>query len=272
MSAILPTLPRVTSTEQGRRKYDELAEKYEEIFPYVVDVGQLLVEYACPPAGTRVLDVGAGRGAVARAALAIGCEVTAVDASAGMVERLAEDFPSIRARQMDAGDLSFADGSFDLVTAGFVVQVLPDPDVALAEFRRVLVPGGKVALSLEKQTVGRLRWLFELAGEFFGAPVPSDDEGEDAGAMTSGRLNALIEQAGFVDPVTESVEMPVPLADPAALWEWLTPRGLADAVRALPREQAERFHQRFLAGAEHMRANGGISLDFRATLHVAHRP
>nr|WP_042183144.1 class I SAM-dependent methyltransferase [Kibdelosporangium sp. MJ126-NF4]CEL15382.1 methyltransferase [Kibdelosporangium sp. MJ126-NF4]CTQ95579.1 methyltransferase [Kibdelosporangium sp. MJ126-NF4] len=261
----------MTSTEHGRRKYDELADKYEEIFPYVADVGQLLVDYARPAAGARVLDVGAGRGAVARAALAIGCRVTAVDASAGMVERLARDYPAIDARQMDAGRLDFPDGSFDLVTAGFVVQVLPDPDVALAEFRRVLAPGGTLALSLEKQTVGRLRWLFELAAEFFGAPVPSDDE-EESGAMTGKQLNALVKAAGFTDLVTDSVEMPVPMADAAALWDWLTPRGLTDAVHRLPADRAEQFHARFLAGAEHMRANGGISLDFRATLHAARTP
>ncbi|ONI81196.1 SAM-dependent methyltransferase [Actinosynnema sp. ALI-1.44] len=261
----------MTSTEQGRHKYDQLADKYEEIFPYVADVGRLLVDHARPAAGARVLDVGAGRGAVARAALAAGCDVTAVDASAGMVARMAMDFPDIVARQMDAGGLDFPDGSFDLVTAGFVMQVLPDPDVALAEFRRVLAPGGTLALSLEKQTVGRLRWLFELAGEFFGVPVPGDDE-ESSGAMTSRRLNALIEQAGFTDLATDSVEMPVPLAGPEALWDWLRPRGLTDAVGRLPAEQAEQFHIRFLAGAEHMRTAGGISLDFRATLHVASRP
>src|SRR5688500_3748976 len=74
---------RVTSTEQGRRKYDELADRYEEVFPYVADVGKLLVDHASPPPGARVLDVGAGRGAVARAALSRGCVVTAVDASMG---------------------------------------------------------------------------------------------------------------------------------------------------------------------------------------------
>ncbi|MCE7006434.1 methyltransferase domain-containing protein [Kibdelosporangium philippinense] len=256
----------MTSTEQGRRKYDELAERYEEIFPYVADVGQLLVDYARPERGSRVLDVGAGRGAVARAALAIGCQVTAIDASKGMVDRLAADFPEIDARQMDAGALDFPDGSFDLVAAGFVIQVLPDADVALAEFRRVLAPGGMLALSLEKQTVGRLRWLFELAGEFFGAPVPSDDS---PGGMTSDQLNALIESAGFIDIATDSVEMPVPMEDPAALWDWLTPRGLTDAVAALPEDKAEQFRLRFIAGAEHMQANGGISLDFKATLHRA---
>jgi SAM-dependent methyltransferase len=261
----------VTSTEQGRRKYDELADRYEEVFPYVADVGRQLVDYANPAAGWRVLDVGAGRGAVARAALAAGCVVTATDASKGMVDRLAADFPEIKARQMDAGSLHFPDGSFDLVTAGFVVQVLAEPAVALAEAFRVLAPGGMLALSLEKQSVGRLRWLYELASEFFGVPVPSDDD-ENTGAVTDRKLTALLTSAGFVGLAAQAVEMPVVLADASALWDWLGPRGLAEAVRALPDGRAEEFRDRFLAGAERMHTGGGITLDFRATLHKAHTP
>jgi SAM-dependent methyltransferase len=259
----------VTSTEQGRRKYDQLADRYEEVFPYVADVGRQLVDFAGPAVGWRVLDVGAGRGAVARAALAKGCVVTATDASKGMVDRLARDFPEITARQMDAGDLAFPDASFDLVTAGFVVQVLADPGVALAAAHRVLAPGGMLALSLERQSVGRLRWLYELAAEFFGISVPAED-GEDIGALTDRKLTELLVSAGFVDLATRPVEMPVPLADASALWEWLGSRGLADAVRSLPDDRAADFRERFLAGAETMHEERGIVLDFRATLHKAY--
>jgi SAM-dependent methyltransferase len=258
----------VTSTEQGRRKYDELADRYEEIFPYVADVGRQLVEFAAPAPGSRVLDVGAGRGAVARAALALGCVVTATDASKGMVARLAEDFPEITAHQMDAGGLGFADDSFDLVTAGFVIQVLADPLVALTEARRVLAPGGTLAMSLEKQSVGNLLWLYELASEFFGVPVPSEDD-EETGALTATKFDALLTTAGFTELETRPVAMPVALADASALWNWLAPRGLGDAVRRLPDEQAEGFRDRFLAGAEKMNSEGGIVLNFRATLHKA---
>ncbi|TCO62665.1 class I SAM-dependent methyltransferase [Actinocrispum wychmicini] len=256
----------MTSTEQGRRKYDELADRYEEVFPYVADVGRQLITFAAPQPGWRVLDVGAGRGAVARAALDRGCVVTATDASQGMVARLAADFPDITARQMDAGRLDFPAGSFDLVTAGFVIQVLADPGMALAEAHRVLAPGGMLALSLEKQSVGRLRWLYELASEFFGIPVPDDDD-ENTGAMTAKKLTVLMTDAGFVDLTAEPVAMPVPLADASALWDWLAPRGLGDAVRSLPDERAEQFRDRFLAGAEDMDTGGGIKLDFQATLH-----
>jgi len=185
-----------------------------------------------------------------------------------MVARLAEDFPEITAHQMDAGGLGFADDSFDLVTAGFVIQVLADPLVALTEARRVLAPGGTLAMSLEKQSVGNLLWLYELASEFFGVPVPSEDD-EETGALTATKFDALLTTAGFTELETRPVAMPVALADASALWNWLAPRGLGDAVRRLPDEQAEGFRDRFLAGAKKMSAEGGIVLNFRATLHKA---
>ena len=255
---------RLTSTEQGRRKYDALADRYEEIYFYVADLGRELVSFAAPPPGARVLDVGAGRGAVTRAALARGAVVTAADASAGMVARLTADHPEIEVCQRDAGALGFPDGAFDVVTAGFLVQVLAEPQVALAEFHRVLVPGGMVALSLERQTVGRLGWLHDLNREFFG--------GGTGDPLTPERLDALLVDAGFLEPERTLVKAPKNLPDPEALWDWLALQGVPEAVDTLPTEQAVAFRERFFRGAEEMHRNGGITLEFAATLHRTTRP
>jgi SAM-dependent methyltransferase len=259
----------LTSTEQSRRKYDALADRYEEIFFYVADMGRRLVDFAAPRSGARVLDVGAGRGAVARAALVRGCVVTAVDSSAGMVARLRADHPTITARQLDAGRLEFLDGSFDLVTAGFLVQVLDDPAAALAEFRRVLAPGGTVALSVERQTVGRLGWLHELNADFFGGGNGDsrDSGGAAADPLSADRLDALLTGAGFEGLTRTEVDIPKPIVDPRALWNWLALQGVPQALEALPTERAEEFRRAFFAGAEKMHAAGGIVLDFGATLH-----
>lgn len=263
----------MTSKEQRRRKYDEIVDRYEDIFFYVADAGQQLVDYAAPVSGTRVLDVGAGRGAVARAALARGCVVTAIDVSPRMVERLGSDYPEITARQMDAGRLDFADGSFDLITAGFVVQVLNDPAAAIAEIRRVLVPAGMVTLSLEKQSVGRLQWLHELNAEFFQSSTPDDTTADQgAGPLTDQELETLLVEAGFVDLTRKSIEMPLSMSDPQALWDWLTPQGLTETLQSMLDERSAEFRKRFFAGAEHMHTHGGIVLQFGATLHRAHAP
>ncbi|HWM07188.1 MAG TPA: methyltransferase domain-containing protein [Actinophytocola sp.] len=251
----------MTSTESGRRKYDQLAERYEEIFFYVADVGRRLVDHAAPARGARVLDVGAGRGAVARAALARGCEVSAVDASAGMVERLRADHPEITARRSDAARLDFPDGSFDVVTAGFLVQVLAEPAVALREFRRVLVPGGTVAISLERPTIGRLGWLHELNRRYFG--------GQSGEALTADRLDELLTEAGFDRVTRTDLDIAKPVADPAALWDWLALQGVQQVLDGLPAGKADAFLDEFLAGAEHMHTHGGIVLEFGATLHRA---
>ncbi len=253
----------MTSTEQGRRKYDALADRYEEIYFYVADVGRQLVSFAEPAAGARLLDVGAGRGAVARAALAHSCRVTAVDASAGMVSRLAADHPKITARQQDASQLAFPAGAFDVVTAGFLVQVLTEPELALAEFRRVLAPGGTIALSLERPTVGRLGWLHDLNTEFFG--------GGSGTPLTADRLDELLVAAGFSAPSRVSIDIQKPLPDPAALWHWMELQGVPDVLATLPADRAAAFRERFDRGAEQMHTEGGIVLEFGATLHRATR-
>ncbi|GAA1960826.1 class I SAM-dependent methyltransferase [Amycolatopsis minnesotensis] len=268
----------MVSSAQAREKYDQLVDRYEEIFFYVGDTGRRLIEFAAPPPGSRVLDVGAGRGAVTRAALALGCSVTAIDASPKMIERLVEDHPEVTGVAMDAAHLDFTAGSFDLATAGFVVQILDEPAVVLAEVHRVLAPGGTVALSLETQSVGRLGWFQELTLEFFApatsepvSPPPADTEASP-GPMTHDRLDALLAETGFLDIERAPVEMPVPIADPPALWDWLMPRGLAEIQETLPADRRAEFRTRFLQGAQTMHDDGGITLDFAATLHRARRP
>jgi ubiquinone/menaquinone biosynthesis C-methylase UbiE len=270
----------MVSTEQAREKYDQLVDRYEEVFCYVGDAGWRLIEFAGTAPGSRVLDVGAGRGAVTRAALALGCSVTAIDASPKMIERLLEDHPEVTGAAMDAVHLEFPDGSFDLVTAGFVMQILDEPAAVLAEVRRVLAPGGAVALSLETQSLGRLGWFQALSLEFLtptapGEPVPPPPVGdapEATGPMTHDQLDTLLTQAGFLDIERTSIEMPVHVADPPAFWDWLMPRGLAEVHEALPENRRADFHARFLDGARAMHDNGGITLDFAATLHRARRP
>lgn len=118
--------------------------------------------------GARVLDVGAGRGAVGKAAVVRGCAVTRSTRRRAWWPRLAAGHREILVLHQEAGELHFPDGSFDLVTAGFLMQELDDPRLALAEFHRVLVPGGTIALSLEQQGFGRLGWLQDLTREFLG--------------------------------------------------------------------------------------------------------
>jgi len=96
--------------------------------------------------GDRVLDVCCGTGDLALAASEAGGGVTGLDFSAPMLERARGKSSEIEWIEGDALALPFADGSFDAVTIGFGLRNLPNVERGLTELRRVLRPGGRLAI------------------------------------------------------------------------------------------------------------------------------
>ncbi len=99
--------------------------------------------------GKRILDAGCGAGAHALELVAGGAQVTGLDSSAGMLAIAADRLgPDVPLHHVDLAEpLPFADGSFDVVLASLVMHYLQDWVPTLAEFRRVLVPGGRLVFS-----------------------------------------------------------------------------------------------------------------------------
>jgi ubiquinone/menaquinone biosynthesis C-methylase UbiE len=96
--------------------------------------------------GARIADVGSGLGTVVRELAELGAEPVGVDASAEMVEQARRRVPGGDFRVADAAALPFDDGELDGYRAERVYQHVRDPAAALAEARRVLVPGGRIVL------------------------------------------------------------------------------------------------------------------------------
>jgi demethylmenaquinone methyltransferase / 2-methoxy-6-polyprenyl-1,4-benzoquinol methylase len=96
--------------------------------------------------GDRVLDACCGTGDLAVAALAAGGHVTGLDFSERMLERARRKAPEVDWVQGDALALPFEDGGFDAATVGFGVRNLDDLELGLVELRRVLKPGGRLAI------------------------------------------------------------------------------------------------------------------------------
>ena len=75
--------------------------------------------------------------------------MTGIDFSASMLEKAheriqREGIGNMRLLQMDAADLKFADDSFDIVYAPYLISVVPDPVKVAQEMRRVCRPGGRI--------------------------------------------------------------------------------------------------------------------------------
>lgn len=255
----------MTEANTHTRWFEDHADHYEELATYAADFGQQLIDFADPAPATRLLDVGAGRGAATRAAVARGCAVIAIDVTPAMVRRLAADLPEITVRQMDVARLDFPPGSFDTVVAADVVEILEDPAAAVAQMRRVLAPGGTIALSVHGVR-GGWEWLARLAQEFWPAPEPA----ADAAPLVDPA--ALLAEAGFTEMTQRPVAAPVVVPSPSALWKLLESQMSLAAVTSLPAGRAAEFRRRFWAGAEHMHAHGGIVLDHNVILHRAVTP
>jgi ubiquinone/menaquinone biosynthesis C-methylase UbiE len=99
-----------------------------------------------PPA--EILDVAAGTGYVALAAAALGHRVTAIDLSPQMLEELgsraADRGLSVDARLEDAVAPGFPPASFDVVTSRHFLWTLREPAKAMASWRNLLRPGGRL--------------------------------------------------------------------------------------------------------------------------------
>jgi demethylmenaquinone methyltransferase/2-methoxy-6-polyprenyl-1,4-benzoquinol methylase len=113
--------------------------------------------------GDRVLDACCGTGDLALAAKEAGAgSVTGLDFSPRMLERARAKSREIDWVQGDLLALQFEDASFDAATVGFGVRNLEDLERGLAELRRVLRPGGRLAILEITQPRGLLAPFYRL--------------------------------------------------------------------------------------------------------------
>ncbi|MBN1310417.1 MAG: methyltransferase domain-containing protein [Anaerolineae bacterium] len=120
------------------------AHRYVDIEPAYGPLADGLIGFAKLQPGDRVLDVGTGSGLAARGSVRAGCTAFAVDYSRAMLG-VAKSQGVGNLLQSDTHDLALRSSTFDVVLASFALNST-DPTRCLSEARRVLAPGGRVAL------------------------------------------------------------------------------------------------------------------------------
>jgi phosphatidylethanolamine/phosphatidyl-N-methylethanolamine N-methyltransferase len=155
----------VVENDFVERVYENIAWAYDLFFGPTLHPGrvQAIQRMAIGP-NDRVLEVGVGTG-INAALYPRACSVTGIDFSGSMLEKARDRIArkrirNVRLLEMDAADLKFADGTFDIVYAPYVISVVPDPVAVVREMFRVCRTGGRIILLNHFRSPNRaLAWI-----------------------------------------------------------------------------------------------------------------
>lgn len=194
----------VVETDFVRRVYQQIAAVYDYTFGPTLHAGRLqAIQRMRIDPGCNVLEVGVGTG-INAALYPPECLVTGIDLSSEMLAkarvRLArKGVSNVRLLEMDATNLTFADNTFDIVYAPYVISVVPNPVAVAREMHRVCKPGGRIVVLNHFRSRSRIGAWLE------GAIAPITPY---LGFKSDVDLPAFLAQARF-DPVSiEKVNVP----------------------------------------------------------------
>lgn len=175
----------------------------EDVAPFFESFARDAMRLSSLAPEARVLDVAAGPGTLSLLAAETASEVVAVDFSPKMIERLemeraARGLLNVRALVADGQKLPLPDHAFDAAFSMFGLIFFPDRQAGLRELRRVLVRGGRVAISSWPPVRESPIMLAMMEG--IAAELPSFPLKADAAVLgTEEEVLSELTAAGFVD-------------------------------------------------------------------------
>lgn len=185
----------MTMHDAARVGFEREADAYERGRPtYPAQASAWLCARLALEPGRTVVDVGAGTGKLTRALLGSGASVIAVEPVAAMRTVLERELPEVTAIEGAAESVPLGDGSADAIVAGQAFHWF-DGRAALAEFHRVLRPGGRVGLIWNMRD---RRQRLQLAIDELTEPLRGDTP-----SVGRGQWRAAFERNGSFKPCGE---------------------------------------------------------------------
>jgi SAM-dependent methyltransferase len=262
---------RRTSLDSWEEAAAGWVRRQEMIRAFAASVSHWMVDAISPQPGQRVLELAAGLGEtgmlVAELVAPLGGVVISDQAEAMLegarARALALGLSNVEFQVLNAEWIDLPLASVDAVVCRWGYMLLADPAAALAETRRVLRPGGRVALAVW-DALERNPWALLPAQELSErglapapqAPGPAHEPGEGSAgrepseprpgpfALGSAELLAtMLEQAGFVEAHVEALELVRRHGSFAELWETTLDlsRSFHDAVLSRPAKEVEQI-------------------------------
>lgn len=263
--------------ELERSGWQAKAEAYDKFAGKVTaQAVEVLLDAAAITGAKHVLDVACGPGYGAGGAAARGATAVGVDFAPSMVAVASKKFPDAEFREGDGESLPFDDGSFDAVICLFGLLHMPEPEKAITEAYRVLLPGGRYAFTV---------WATPETHEFFAVVMAAIQAHGDMEVplppappifrfSDPDECENVLAAAGFADINVQTIPL---------VWRGSSGRECLDLIynssvrtAMLLEHQApealERTHRAIIDGAEKFKKGDGIEMAWPAVLASATKP
>jgi SAM-dependent methyltransferase len=258
---------------------------HELMRSFAAPVSHWMLDAIAPQPGQRVLELAAGLGETAMLAAELVAPLGGVvvsDQSEAMLEgarsrAIALNLSNVEFQVLNAEWIDLPLASVDAALCRWGYMLMADPSAALAETRRVLRPGGRVALAVW-DAIERNPWALLPAKELIARGLAP--AGDPAGEPTPGpfalgdadRVRELLERAGFVEARVQALDLRRRHASFADFWEVTLDlsRSFHDAVLSRPADEIEAIRaslaERFAA---YTAADGALEIPARTLMAAA---
>jgi ubiquinone/menaquinone biosynthesis C-methylase UbiE len=273
---------RVELLERWDRAARGWGQRAQHMRDFGMPVSTWMIDHAELQPGERVLELAAGpgeTGLLAAELITPGGVLISSDGSESMLElaqaRAAElGIDNVEFKRLELEWIDLPTASVDVVMIRWGVMLTVDPEAALREARRVLVPGGRIVLAVWDQAeLNPWATITERALIELGYAKPPDPTAPGMFALAApGRLHEMLEAAGFLDVLVESLELPRSSATVAEeLAEKLDlSRAFADAYESLSEADRRAVEDRIASlGAPYAGPDGRLLLPARSLVAAA---
>jgi len=247
------------------RLYNRVASLYGQVGPDIFSyAGGHLVERMDIAEGAKVLDVAVGRGAnLFPAAEKVGLrgQVIGIDPAENMVQETKAEIErrsiqNATVLQMDAEHLTFDPASFDDVLCGFAIFLFPHLQQALAEFFRVLRTGGKLGITVARNTDALSEWYGKRLTEYhelYHFPLNAG-----GGQLDYSEIPSYLARAGFVDVQVLHEQAKFDYADAQQWWDAKWTHGTRYSLEHMSPEVLAQFKKEVFDRLEETQRQDGI--------------